>query len=109
MSDIENLCICHHPDYFHCGDGYSVNACSVCGCSCLNLELSIIGKKIDCTYTDEIVCPFCGCEYEDSYEFFNDDSVNTLIDLKCQECHKHFDVSREFNVNYTSTVPEKKP
>jgi ATP-dependent Zn protease len=54
-----------------------------------------MNKEIDHDYTDEIVCPYCGCEFSDSYEF--DDDSGTM---ECYECEKEFEYYRHIEVTY---------
>jgi uncharacterized Zn-finger protein len=51
---------------------------------------------IDHEYTDEIVCPYCGAEFSDSWEFKDDDSP------ECEECGKKFISRRDISVSYTT-------
>lgn len=41
-------------------------------------------SKIDCSYTDEVVCPHCGYEYSDSWEF------SDYEEEECCECGESF-------------------
>lgn len=59
-------------------------------------------KKIDCRYTDEIVCPHCGYKFSDSSEVF-DLIYNDLFEgLECDGCGKEFDVERYISITYIS-------
>jgi DNA-directed RNA polymerase subunit RPC12/RpoP len=53
---------------------------------------------IDSEFTDEIVCPYCGHEFGDSWEF--NDSDGKKID--CYECDKTFELSVNFEATYTT-------
>lgn len=57
----------------------------------------MIEKEIDHEYTDEIVCPYCGHESEDSWEASEDSD-----DEECDECGKHFAYDSETTRTYTS-------
>lgn len=59
--------------------------------------------EIDCFYTDEIVCPYCGYEFMDSFE--KADSG----DVQCDECCQMFHFERETSVAYSSYKPNSKP
>ena len=48
--------------------------------------------------TDEVVCPYCGYKYGDSWEF--SDNTDELI---CDECNKKFNMSRNISVDYTTS------
>ena len=58
-------------------------------------------EEIEHEYTDEIVCPWCGYEYGDSWEWDNDDS------LDCWECDKPFKYERHVEVTYVSSKDNK--
>ena len=47
-------------------------------------------------YTYEIVCPYCGYEYEDSWEF------NETGEEQCDQCFKEFEYERETTVRYST-------
>lgn len=59
-------------------------------------------KKIDCSYTDEVVCPYCGYEFCDSYEIFAYNNDDYYDDLECEGCGKEFNVGRYVEVTYNS-------
>ncbi len=52
-------------------------------------------KEYDTHFTEEVVCPYCGHEYSDSWEF-NDYHA----DITCCECNKKFDFDVHFDVRY---------
>lgn len=52
--------------------------------------------SIDHESTGEIVCPYCGNEYSDSYEYGDHGSTD------CEECGKWFSFSRHVSVDYTT-------
>lgn len=61
-------------------------------------------SDIDCDCTDEIVCPYCGYEHEESYEYIGHNESDKIID--CASCDKRFNVSVEYSVTYsTQKVP----
>lgn len=62
-------------------------------------------KEINHTYTNEIVCPHCGYEYQDSWEMSDNDEED------CQECGEKFIFSREVDVHYNTQklTPPSKP
>ena len=55
-------------------------------------------EDIDHEYTDEIVCPFCGYEVGDSWEYGNGDEDIGLIE--CGRCDKEFYTTRNISVCY---------
>jgi transcription elongation factor Elf1 len=58
-------------------------------------------KEIDHTYTDEVVCPYCGHEMEGDCG-----DGPTKGQTECQKCEKKFDCEPDYSVHYTtSKVP----
>jgi len=55
---------------------------------------------IDNWRTDEIVCPYCGYEFTDSWEY-NDLGVSKLF-ITCRDCKKYFDTTIHFEVSYST-------
>lgn len=60
-------------------------------------------KQIDHEYTDEIVCPHCGYEFGDSWEYDEDDGEM----IECQDCDKSFRLDVNYTVSYVSSKVEK--
>lgn len=59
--------------------------------------------KIDHDYTDEIVCPYCGTEFGDSWET----CPNTKkVEVDCDVCGKVFFAEAEFSVTYCTKKKE---
>lgn len=63
-------------------------------------------KEIICEGTDEIVCPYCGYEFRDSWEIFLDGECIATLD--CPECEKEFSVKPNWDVTYYSSKIEEK-
>jgi hypothetical protein len=57
-------------------------------------------KEIDCSYTDEVVCPYCGHKDSESYEYFQRSSDSVTI--SCNECDKVFRAHQEVSVDYST-------
>jgi DNA-directed RNA polymerase subunit RPC12/RpoP len=57
-------------------------------------------KEIECWGTDEIVCPHCGHEMSDSWEYL--DGNRTKGSADCGECEKTFKWEAEYSVTYTT-------
>lgn len=57
-------------------------------------------KQIDHDYTDEIVCPYCGYEFGDSWECGGNEEDIGLLD--CRDCNKEFDATRNIRVSYST-------
>ncbi|APM41375.1 hypothetical protein [Clostridium kluyveri] len=56
-------------------------------------------KDINHECTDEIVCPFCGQEFTDSWEYGDDEALGLI---ECDECGKSFYASREVSITYST-------
>lgn len=50
------------------------------------------------SFTEEIVCPYCGCTFQDSWEYSPDEEE--LGDLECQDCERLFQAERRVTVEY---------
>lgn len=48
------------------------------------------------TETDEIICPICGHEYTDSWEY------DEYGEMECEECGATFDYERNTSITYDS-------
>lgn len=59
-------------------------------------------KDIDHEYTKEIVCPYCGCEFTDSWEYSSDDEDLGLIECYNEECGKSFYAYRDIDISYVT-------
>lgn len=60
-------------------------------------------EEIDCQYTDEIVCPYCGYENDESWEYYRGlEDYDSYTTVECSECQKEYEVYREFEVHYSS-------
>jgi len=55
--------------------------------------------EIDTYYTSEIVCPWCGYEYQDSWAF---EPSATARGEQCQNCEQTFWWETDIEVTYTS-------
>ncbi len=53
--------------------------------------------EINHEWTNEVVCPYCGYEFSDSYEFGDSDG-----DIECDECEKLFYFYPETTVTYST-------
>jgi len=54
--------------------------------------------------TEEIVCPYCGYQHTESYEFFDD--MEGDEDIECGDCGEEFRGSRIVTIQYTSRKKE---
>ena len=57
--------------------------------------------EIDCWLTDAIVCPYCGFEFGDCWEFGDSGRVD------CDSCGQDFEFEAEHSVRYTSRKIER--
>lgn len=54
--------------------------------------------EIEHEYTDDIVCPWCGYEYGDCWEWTDHDD-----EIKCDECGKEFCYNKDVTVTYSTS------
>ena len=64
-------------------------------------------EEIDCQYTNEVVCPYCGYAHEDSWEFFLDGG-DSAHGAGCCQCEREFDVERYAEVTYSASKMEER-
>lgn len=65
-------------------------------------------KYLDYWHTDEIMCPYCDCIFEDSWEYFRGqyfDGATSIV--TCLECEKEFEVMQNISVTYNSNKTEE--
>jgi DNA-directed RNA polymerase subunit RPC12/RpoP len=60
----------------------------------------MFNKEIDCSFTRDVVCPHCGYEFKDSYDFF--EYHGQEADLECYECGKEFIACSHITIDYSS-------
>lgn len=56
-----------------------------------------MSEPIDCEFTKELVCPYCGYEHSDSYELDSDHSMTG-----CDHCGKEFEYFRNIEITYST-------
>ncbi|MGB5217370.1 MAG: hypothetical protein WBN66_03630 [Smithella sp.] len=61
-------------------------------------------KEIDTDYTREVVCPFCGYEFGDSWEIDFGPCMEGDTEVTCGGCEKDFPVSRHIEITYSSWI-----
>ena len=59
-----------------------------------------ISDELDHSSTQEIVCPYCGYVFSDSWEEL--EYANSGI-LECPDCGKHFNCEKYVDVTYTTS------
>lgn len=52
-------------------------------------------------WTDEIVCPYCGHELSDSFDYGLEPNV-TYVHIDCPKCEKEFCCGAEADIKYTT-------
>lgn len=64
------------------------------------------GKEIDHFCTENIICPYCGYEFKDSWDFSSDSAI-----LECdnEKCKKKFSYGRDIVVEYTTSKVDPQP
>lgn len=63
----------------------------------------------DTGYTTEIICPYCGYEFTDSWEVpFNDNNMDDERKIECHRCDEEFTVIRRLSVDYSTFRDPKK-
>lgn len=64
----------------------------------------------DALYTDDIVCPYCGHEERDSWEWQPElHGPEGDGDTECGECGREFGVSRHVSVSYSTRKKDDAP
>ena len=58
-------------------------------------------EKIDCKFTRELVCPYCGYKFNNSWELRDEGNI------ECESCEKIFDYERDVVVSYISYMLEE--
>ena len=61
-----------------------------------------INCEVDHSFTEEVVCPYCGNVFGDSFEYDDTDSDT------CPECGKEFTLERETTYTYTTWRKKEK-
>lgn len=61
-------------------------------------------KDINHFCTEEIVCPYCGHEFDNSCEYSRESSSGIE---NCEQCNKEFRWYAEYEVSYTTTKNER--
>jgi transcription elongation factor Elf1 len=57
-------------------------------------------KEIDCEFTDEITCPYCGKAMECSYELMADNT--DCGETECESCGESFAWSAQVSITYST-------
>lgn len=65
-------------------------------CFKMMVEIRVKNFEEDTDYRDDIICPYCGCEYGDCWEWGEDG------EYKCDDCGNKFTYTRNTSVDYTT-------
>ena len=65
-------------------------------------ELPPVLPEIDTFATQEVVCPHCGHEHQDSFEFHRNSTLSFNVQAECDKCEKIFYFDVEFQPYYYS-------
>lgn len=55
-------------------------------------------------FKSEITCPYCNCEFSDSWEYEFD--CNRIKEITCGHCDSDFEVIKNYEVTYCSFKKE---
>ena len=56
----------------------------------------------DCYDTDEIVCPYCGHRFSDSWDYGDGEDIGKI---ECEACNREFNAERNYTITYTTYIP----
>lgn len=59
-------------------------------------------KEIDTYYTDDVVCPYCGCKHQMDCDFHTGDN-----EYNCAECERDFVFEPSYSVSFCSWTMEE--
>lgn len=54
-------------------------------------------NKLETSYTNEMICPYCGYENRDSFEYDDEEG-----DRECERCEREFEYSRAIEITYST-------
>lgn len=92
-----------------CGDlmtkrwGETIDGKTYCRDCVPKKRLIDLGEPTEFDGTDEIVCPYCGHRYEDSYECGGNDEY---LEEECEDCGREFYVTRIIDISYDTKPKE---
>ena len=72
------------------------------------IGVKIMEKEIDYSYTEEIVCPYCGYEFADSWGCGTFKRDGDEEEFTCHDCEKEFKVTLNAEYSYSSEKLESK-
>ena len=59
-----------------------------------------MSDPIDTNFTENVVCPYCGYNHDNSDEWFRDGGNE--VEVECEECGKVFIAEADYSVLYIS-------
>lgn len=63
-------------------------------------------EQIDCWRTDEVVCPYCGFEHTDSWEWFSGAANYNSKKIECEDCNRKFEAEADQRTYYSTSKIE---
>ncbi len=60
-------------------------------------------EEIDCTDTQQITCPYCGWEDNDSWDHFGLKDDGDVDDLECGRCEKTLEAALSISISYSTS------
>ena len=66
-----------------------------------NKQIVEAPDEIDTWNTDEIVCPWCGYVFGDSWDYDENDDL-----IQCPECEKTLEMQMEHHITYYTQKPD---
>lgn len=70
------------------------------------MKVKVTTTGIDCLWNNEIVCPFCGGEQTDSWEYGKREDIGNV---ECDHCGRTFYASRHIEYTYSSSPSANSP
>lgn len=65
--------------------------------------ISATQEEFDTSFQDYIICPYCGEEYHDSWEYWTaEDGDGDTIEIDCDKCKMTFIVTLNMEVTYST-------
>jgi hypothetical protein len=68
------------------------------------MKVRLNTSRNECGFNQEIICPYCGREFTDSWESAPDEDDN---DVYCGSCGREFYVNKSIIISYSSIPNDK--
>lgn len=59
-------------------------------------------SDLNCARNDDAVCPHCGYQYEDTWDFFTGHSSDRTVTTDCDNCEREFEIEAITETVYTT-------